>query len=249
MNNYKPIETRYNGYRFRSRLEARWAVFFDEAHINYEYEPEGFELPELWLDETDYTYYHRKANRNCVLCRENIRYLPDFYLPDSKLYVEVKPNYDKLMEESLKLGAMINGGKTNPIKNGLLVLGQIPYYKERSGIIPFFPIYYQDPEFSKICIRWIYFELFEHERIKPSSFHDSSYSFDDYLPEVDDWHDFTGNNSTVFMREFKNKLYRTDLIGKEWEGSRREAIEFYSDMCRPYFLKANEARFEYGESP
>ena len=25
----KPIETKYNGYRFRSRLEARWAVFFD----------------------------------------------------------------------------------------------------------------------------------------------------------------------------------------------------------------------------
>jgi hypothetical protein len=25
----KAIETQYNGYRFRSRLEARWAVFFD----------------------------------------------------------------------------------------------------------------------------------------------------------------------------------------------------------------------------
>ena len=25
----KPIETNYKGYRFRSRLEARWAVFFD----------------------------------------------------------------------------------------------------------------------------------------------------------------------------------------------------------------------------
>ena len=34
-----PIETVYNGYRFRSRLEARWAVFFDEAAIPYEYKP------------------------------------------------------------------------------------------------------------------------------------------------------------------------------------------------------------------
>jgi hypothetical protein len=25
----KAIETSYKGYRFRSRLEARWAVFFD----------------------------------------------------------------------------------------------------------------------------------------------------------------------------------------------------------------------------
>lgn len=26
--NIKAIETEYKGYRFRSRLEARWAVFF-----------------------------------------------------------------------------------------------------------------------------------------------------------------------------------------------------------------------------
>lgn len=40
----KPIETIYNGYRFRSRLEARWAVFFDALGVDYEYEPEGFQL-------------------------------------------------------------------------------------------------------------------------------------------------------------------------------------------------------------
>lgn len=45
MSEIKAIETIYNGYRFRSRLEARWAVFFDALGINYEYEPEGFELP------------------------------------------------------------------------------------------------------------------------------------------------------------------------------------------------------------
>ena len=39
------IETEYNGYRFRSRLEARWAVFFDALGVRYEYEPEGFRLP------------------------------------------------------------------------------------------------------------------------------------------------------------------------------------------------------------
>ena len=41
----KAIETIYNGYRFRSRLEARWAVFFDALGVDYEYEPEGFNLP------------------------------------------------------------------------------------------------------------------------------------------------------------------------------------------------------------
>ena len=54
----KAIETVYNGYRFRSRLEARWAVFFDAAGIKYEYEPEGFET------------------------NEGTKYLPDFYLPE-----------------------------------------------------------------------------------------------------------------------------------------------------------------------
>lgn len=41
----KAIETEYDGYKFRSRLEARWAVFFDTLGVEYEYEPEGFLLP------------------------------------------------------------------------------------------------------------------------------------------------------------------------------------------------------------
>lgn len=41
----KAIETVYRGYRFRSRLEARWAVFFDELGLEWQYEPEGFDLP------------------------------------------------------------------------------------------------------------------------------------------------------------------------------------------------------------
>lgn len=40
----KPIETRYAGYRFRSRLEARWGVFFNALGLSWEYEPEGFVL-------------------------------------------------------------------------------------------------------------------------------------------------------------------------------------------------------------
>ena len=39
----KAIETRYDGCRFRSRLEARFAVLFNELRIPWEYEPEGFE--------------------------------------------------------------------------------------------------------------------------------------------------------------------------------------------------------------
>jgi hypothetical protein len=52
----KAIETKYKGYRFRSRLEARWAVFFDALGLEWEYEPEGFDLDGDW-------------------------YLPDFWVP------------------------------------------------------------------------------------------------------------------------------------------------------------------------
>lgn len=61
----KAIDTHYNGYKFRSRLEARWAVFFDTLGIKYEYEKEGYNLAGIY-------------------------YLPDFWLPKQKCWVEVK---------------------------------------------------------------------------------------------------------------------------------------------------------------
>lgn len=54
----KAIETEYAGCRFRSRLEARWAVFFDHLKIDWQYESEGFEtsagnyLPDFCVDIT-----------------------------------------------------------------------------------------------------------------------------------------------------------------------------------------------------
>jgi len=35
-NDIKAIETEYDGHRFRSRLEARWAVFFNAVGLTYE---------------------------------------------------------------------------------------------------------------------------------------------------------------------------------------------------------------------
>lgn len=60
------IETHYNGHRFRSRIEARWAVFFDELGVEWEYEKEGYTLS------------------------DGTKYLPDFWLPESATFVEVK---------------------------------------------------------------------------------------------------------------------------------------------------------------
>lgn len=63
----KAIDTHYGGHLFRSRLEARYAVYFDVLGVKWQYEHEGFEL----------------GNGD--------RYLPDFYLPKFRIYAEVKP--------------------------------------------------------------------------------------------------------------------------------------------------------------
>jgi len=51
----KSIETSIFGVDFRSRLEARWAIFFDTIGIQWQYEPEKIQLrdkvaiPDFWL--------------------------------------------------------------------------------------------------------------------------------------------------------------------------------------------------------
>lgn len=77
----KAIDTQYKGCRFRSRLEARWAVFFDALGIEWEYEKEGYELP---------TYGGN-----------TFHYLPDFWLPNERLWFEVK-GQDASAEETEK---------------------------------------------------------------------------------------------------------------------------------------------------
>lgn len=58
----KAIETRYKGYRFRSRLEARWAVFFDALGVRWEYEPQGYDLGDLGWYLPDF-FIHGNAHR------------------------------------------------------------------------------------------------------------------------------------------------------------------------------------------
>lgn len=45
------IPTNYNGTRFRSRLEAKWAAFFDQCNWRWEYEPNDYDgyIPDFCL--------------------------------------------------------------------------------------------------------------------------------------------------------------------------------------------------------
>jgi len=93
------IETRYAGCRFRSRLEARWAVFFDMLRIKWEYEPEGFSIP-------------RRDGTTAA-------YLPDFWSPSLGCYVEVKGD-----ESRLDVGLLEDAAQS--LGYPLLLLGPIP---------------------------------------------------------------------------------------------------------------------------
>lgn len=83
----KAIETSYNGYIFRSRIEARWATFFDALKLLYRYEDEGFDLSGVW-------------------------YLPDFYLPTLDCYFEIKGDEPKLDEVVKAKRLSLDSGKS-----------------------------------------------------------------------------------------------------------------------------------------
>ena len=79
MSEIKAIPTRYKGCHFRSRLEARWAVFFDSMGWFWTYETEGYHLPRL-------------GGRY---------YLPDFSVkpPNTRLLIEIKPHTTLALED------------------------------------------------------------------------------------------------------------------------------------------------------
>lgn len=111
MSELKAIQTEYRGYLFRSRLEARWAVFFDACKVLWEYEPEGYDLG------------------------DGLYYLPDFLLhgvegrAGGDLYVEVKGCMND--KDAEKINRFVNLGKKDPSlfgksKTATLVVGDIP---------------------------------------------------------------------------------------------------------------------------
>ena len=68
------IETHFDGVMYRSRTEARWAVFFSELGLAFNYEPERLKLS------------------------DGESYLPDFYLPELSAYFEVKAANDAIAD-------------------------------------------------------------------------------------------------------------------------------------------------------
>jgi hypothetical protein len=88
----KPIETIYKGYRFRSRLEARWAVFFDALGIEWEYEPEGFEFEDGTRYLPDFVIKEKvKLDNKKAWALANSGELHSVLLAGIETYIEIKP--------------------------------------------------------------------------------------------------------------------------------------------------------------
>lgn len=115
MDEIKAIPTYYNGTWYKSRLEARWAVFFDLVGIKFKYEEQPYSMGD---------YY--------------IQYLPDFVLtnvhwrgehgshyhgkPGSPVFAEVKGRdyYNDIPErERTKIELFAK-------EHALIVLGNVP---------------------------------------------------------------------------------------------------------------------------
>jgi len=94
LKNLKPIPTIYNGMSFRSKLEARYYIFFKSLGFDIEYEPE---VENVYGYQPDFVIYSTREE--------------DDYLGKAQtIYVEIKPirdvvkifddeNYDKFIEK------------------------------------------------------------------------------------------------------------------------------------------------------
>lgn len=108
----KAIQTVYKGYKFRSRLEARWAVFFDALGITWQYEKEGYELPprpfvaEL-ADAFEDSDFDEKRERQAWESRQQLIgtlwYLPDFWLLEQECWVEIKGEHSTGNEQEVAM--------------------------------------------------------------------------------------------------------------------------------------------------
>lgn len=102
------IETEFEGVKYRSRTEARWAVFLKHLGLHFEYESE------------------------LVTLSSGEKYLPDFFIHEFNVYFEVKPsNEDVVTEECSKARTLARDSKAHKV---WLAMG--PPAAEQANILP-----------------------------------------------------------------------------------------------------------------
>jgi hypothetical protein len=104
------LETIYGGVRFRSRLEARWAVYFDLIGLPWIYEPEGYGL---------------KSGNYCP------DFVTNFSYSNSNFFLEVKPNDQAFVPISKKLRDF-----SDAVNTVIYCLSGFPTIDPQFGILP-----------------------------------------------------------------------------------------------------------------
>lgn len=135
----KAIDTKYNGHLFRSRLEARWAVYFDKLNIKYLYEDEGY------------------------LLSDGQKYLPDFHIKNTKIFIEIKPdNYNweddlkhDLFSEDMDCFVIVHAGlpgqERSKVFFGKSYIGKFPYPRvDGVSMVWLCPLFMDWPVIKKI---------------------------------------------------------------------------------------------------
>ena len=226
----KPIETFYNGYRFRSRLEARWAVFFDAARIRYEYEPEGYEV-------------------------DGIKYLPDFYLPDLDVHVEVKADRPGIINDIIKCSKVIYWG--GAIKT-IIFLRNVPHLDTFYGGHWHFPaLYYKTGSKNSVVSGWWYFEdecdFMGNSMYVTGTITNANYPHPFYIHE-----DGTVSGRIIPQNGYKqskpslspvtdHELKNENCLDKEYINFCIDFVETRNMLFYNALDKARQARFEHGE--
>lgn len=223
MEQIKSIETFYNGYRFRSRLEARWAVFFDALGIKYMYETEGYDL----------------GNGDC--------YLPDFYLPTLKYYVEVKGYNEHIYDDIVRARKFIERKKS-----AMIILSEIPYDPMSKGLFLFPIIFYVGKTGGNTELHHAFF--MSHGGVDG----DDAYINDYFSIGVSQPFHYWPPKG-ISEEEQNDFVYRMiqPLLGStkgvdDDTPSMYRVRESFEEELRPIqdaLIKARQARFEHGERP
>lgn len=265
----RPIETSYAGCRFRSRLEARWAVFFDALDIPWDYEPQGFEVGGDEVHVPGHTPNHGDDRVGHDACHRPdhgtppIRYLPDFWLPSLKLWAEVKGDLRRVDLHTLCLAvnppkrgglpfAGPDGGSEpgdSPNRLRLLILAGIPRLNPDPSTVPaHWALRWvstggsvsTDPHKGEILAEtWVW--KIDPESGDPLLGPTSS-------PAQTVWrHDggagiAAGGLTLPFTTPLLARITRADDHARIGAGP-------WTDRARSAYLRARSARFEFGQTP
>jgi len=238
-----PIETVYNGYRFRSRLEARWAVFFDALGVKYEYEPEG------------YVTSTKEA------------YLPDFYLPQFNCFAEVKGKNSHMMQDFRKIADAVRDTKISTI-----LLSNIPFDEYSAGLYLFPYIAYLDKRDydNKVIISMVFFVGITDGSINDTIsypdpwLHDFGFNLTNHINAVQNRIDDLTRIDTMrgtapcsqFNDDFVYEMIQAIPSFKTKESSDYDYISYLQEVfdaelpnVQKALAFARQARFEHGEKP